>query len=56
MIDPETPDHALPPAHRVFRRLHRHSEAASEVHQAMVQEAERIARMREAEPPPPATA
>jgi len=54
VIDPEAPLHTLPPAHRVLRHLHRHSEANREIHQAMVQEAERIAKMREAELPPPA--
>jgi hypothetical protein len=45
--------HALKPYPRLQRRLERHSEAASELHQAAVQEAERLALLRESEPPPP---
>ncbi len=52
MIDPEVPDHALPPAHRVIRRLGHHSARLRELWQAATLEAERLAAEREAGSPP----
>lgn len=52
MIDPEAPDHALPQAHRVIRRLGHHSARLQELWQSATLEAERLAAEREAESPP----